>query len=189
MNLTSPKICSVCLKPGKLFIGSEPREVVTVLGSCVSVTMFNPRLKLAAICHAMLADPDITRGEQEEPYKYVSLVVPAMVEKFRRLGIDPEETEVKLFGGANVFGFKNEKKHGRGIGIANIQRSKELLKQFDLRIARSHVGGYIGRKLIFNTATGIVWLKCLKSNTTTIKHHALKHYGIYSSEENQGSDH
>lgn len=168
MSLTSPTLHSVCLKPGNLYISSEPSEVTTLLGSCVAVTMFSPRLKLAAICHAMLADPDIAIQSgvpAEDPYKYVSLVIPTMVEKFRCNGIAPHETEVKLFGGANVFGFSNERKFGRGIGLANIRRSKELLRQFDLRIARAHVGGYIGRKLIFNTVTGVVWLKCLKSRT------------------------
>lgn len=165
MKLGSPTLPGVCLKPGKLFVGSGPGEVTTLLGSCVAVTMFNPRLKFAAICHAMLADPDrVVRSidEEAEPYKYVSIVIPTMVETFRCNGISPEETEVKLFGGANVFGFANEKRRGRGIGLNNIQRAKELLHLYNLRISRSHVGGYIGRKLIFNTSTGIVWLKCLK---------------------------
>lgn len=166
MKSTPPTLSSVCLKPGNLFIGTEPSEVMTLLGSCVSVTMFNPRLRLAAICHAMLADPDLAGTEEEEPYKYVSLVVPVMAQKFLCKGIRPEETEVKLFGGANVFGFRNEKRHGRGIGVANIHRAKEILKQFNLNISRAHVGGYIGRKLIFNTVTGVVWLKCLKSTTS-----------------------
>ena len=150
-------------------MGHEPAEVTTVLGSCVAITMFNSRLKLAAICHAMLADPDISRlagVEEPEPYKYVSLVVPVMVEKFRCSGIDSGEIEVKLFGGANVFAYSRYKKRGQGIGIANIQRAREMLSQFDLKISRDHVGGSIGRKLIFNTVSGVVWLKCLKSNTT-----------------------
>lgn len=172
MKSESPTLQSVCLKPGNLYVGSAPCEVMTLLGSCVAVTMFSPRLKLAAICHAMLAEPDPAHWEikkAEEPHKYVSLVVPMMVEKFRSSGIDPSETEVKLFGGANVFGLKSERVRGQGIGSANILRARELLDQFDLRIVREHVGGFFGRKIIFNTETGIVWLKCLKSRINAVK--------------------
>lgn len=166
MKTISPSLKSVCLKPGKLFVGDQPCEVMTLLGSCVAVTMFSPRLRLASICHAMLADPDGSRHiltEMSEPYKYVSLVVPFMAEKFRHLGIDPIETEVKLFGGANVFGHNQGSRHGHGIGISNIRRAKEILDQYGLRVAREHTGGNRGRKLIFNTSSGIVWLKCLRS--------------------------
>lgn len=164
MKSVAPNLHNVCLKPGKLFVGDRPCEVMTLLGSCVAVTMFSPRLRLASICHAMLADPDHQRiKELEEPYKYVSLVVPFMAEKFRHLGIDPHETEVKLFGGANVFGHSHANKRGHGIGVANIQRAKEILDRYGLRISREHTGGFRGRKLIFNTVSGVVWLKCLRS--------------------------
>ena len=34
----------VYLKPGELYIGEGPTKVITVLGSCVSVTLFSRRL-------------------------------------------------------------------------------------------------------------------------------------------------
>lgn len=169
MKTLSPSLQSICLKPGKLFVGDKPCEVMTLLGSCVAVTMFSPRLRVASICHAMLADPDgpdRAAKETAEPYKYVSLVVPFMAEKFRNLGITPTETEVKLFGGANVFGNNHANKRGHGIGVANIRRAKEILDQYGLRVAREHTGGDRGRKLIFNTTSGVVWLKCLRARDT-----------------------
>jgi len=144
--------------------------VHTLLGSCVSVTMFNPRLKWAAICHAMLADPDLATvmGTVScEPYKYVSIVVPTMIERFRTKGISPEEVEVKLFGGANVFGYKKGKRAGTGIGAENILRTRELLARYRLKVLGENVGGHMGRKIIFNTVTGVVWMKRLKSSNWT----------------------
>ena len=48
----------VFLRPGDVTVGKAPAEVSTVLGSCVSVTMFAERLKLGAICHALLPSRD-----------------------------------------------------------------------------------------------------------------------------------
>ncbi|MGA2108628.1 MAG: hypothetical protein ABSH25_13400 [Syntrophorhabdales bacterium] len=44
----------VFLKPGEIYVGEEPAEISTILGSCVSVTMFSKRVRVGAICHALL---------------------------------------------------------------------------------------------------------------------------------------
>lgn len=157
------------LRPGELFVCCEPSLVTTVLGSCVAVTMFNARLKIGAICHALLADPRKTASnevENAEPFKYVSLAIPAMLEMFRSLGISLQETEVKLFGGANVLMNSRESVRDQGIGAINVLRAKTLLQECNLRVSRAHVGGERGRKLIFNTATGEVLLKQLNKPST-----------------------
>ena len=44
----------VFLKPANIYAGKAPAEVATILGSCVSITMFSERLRFGAICHALL---------------------------------------------------------------------------------------------------------------------------------------
>ena len=164
MNSHTPQMRAIFLRPGELFVCCEPSLVTTVLGSCVAVTMFNPRLRVGAICHALLADPRKSAAqtqENPEPFKYVSLAIPAMLEMFRSLGIHLEETEVKLFGGANVLMNSRESLPEQGIGAVNVHRAQTLLQESHLRVSRTHVGGVRGRKLIFNTATGEVLLKQL----------------------------
>ena len=43
----------VFLEPGKMYVGEGSAEVSTILGSCVSVTMFCERIRIGAICHAV----------------------------------------------------------------------------------------------------------------------------------------
>lgn len=155
----------IFLRPGEMFLGSEPAEVTTVLGSCVAVTMFVPRAGVAAICHAMLTHPRSPPGGDSvmlEPYKYVSLAIPAMINFFQRHGLPSHRIEVKLFGGANVFPAPPQGKARPGIGAANVELALQLLKAADLEPACIQAGGVIGRKLIFNTVSGQVLLKRLK---------------------------
>jgi chemotaxis protein CheD len=45
---------NIFLKPGALYISEKPAIVSTILGSCIAVTIFNKRLKVGGICHALL---------------------------------------------------------------------------------------------------------------------------------------
>jgi len=54
MKLPGPPMAQRHLQPGELLVTQEPQWVITLLGSCVAVTMFNARFRLAAICHGLL---------------------------------------------------------------------------------------------------------------------------------------
>ncbi|MDX2111418.1 MAG: chemotaxis protein CheD [Verrucomicrobiota bacterium] len=161
----------IYLKPGELFICSEPAQVFTVLGSCVSVTLFSRRLKLAAICHAMLSNPGKQTAEPDEhpePYKYISLAIPTMINCYQRYGLGAGDIEVKLFGGANIFHHTNSSRNGHGVGSSNVECALQLLRAANLNPMVIQVGGHTGRKLIFNTATGEVLLKNVKATLLSI---------------------
>ena len=166
----------IFLYPGEMFACFEPSLVTTVLGSCVAVTMHNQRLKLGAICHAQLAAPgahEETGKNHPQPFKFVSLAIPAMIEIFHSHGIPLESIEVKLFGGANVLNLGEKPCAVNDIGANNIHRAQKVLQESRLPISRSHVGGVRGRKLIFNTLTGEVLLKQIQpSNTQYLPTHA-----------------
>ena len=55
-----PDLARVYLKPGELHFATGPTVVSTVLGSCVSVTMFDRLSGAAAICHALLPEGPAT---------------------------------------------------------------------------------------------------------------------------------
>lgn len=152
----------VRLKPGELVVCHEPHQIVTILGSCIAVTMFNSRLGLAAMCHAMLPAPNFQHSADEAsmPFKYASSAIPAMAAVFRRACLQPHEVEVKIFGGANVIA--SSASSGRtGIGYANVHYARKLILEEGFQIQASNVGGLRGRKIIFNTQSGRVLHKHL----------------------------
>jgi chemotaxis protein CheD len=80
-----------------------------------------------------------------------------MVKRFRALGVGKSETEVKLFGGADVLEYRNE--NGTSVGRQNIEIALEIIGEAGLRLVVSDVGGKVGRRLRFYTHTGEVLLK------------------------------
>jgi len=44
----------IYLQPGDIFISEKSALISTLLGSCVAVTMFSPRLGVGAISHGIL---------------------------------------------------------------------------------------------------------------------------------------
>lgn len=166
MSVLCQDLRVIHLNPGEWVATREPSQIATVLGSCVSVTMFHVRLSLAAMCHAMLPHPrratDIERFELER-FRYVTEVIPAMAETFRAAGVVAAEIEVKLFGGGNVLRGDPRAPVTEWLGSINVRTAREVLEEHGLVVRAANVGGTSGRKILFNTGTGEVLHKHLGS--------------------------
>lgn len=150
---------TVYLKPGEVYMAKEPTAVSTVLGSCVSVTLFNRRLGIGAICHALFPE---TKGKVNgDGFKYVDYALSKIIEKFDSLGIKLNEIEIKLFGGSNMVEISDENKLRATVGKQNIDAAFNLIENRKLRLISSDVGGLEGRKIVFHTHTGEVFVKRL----------------------------
>ncbi len=155
----------VHLVPGRLIVTREAQIVTTVLGSCVAVTMFDPLSGLAAICHAMLAEPHAAeRLREDDPrrFRYMTEALPAMLDAYRRAGISAQAIRVKVFGGGNVIG-ESHATDPNWIGGANVAAARQLLERAGMRVAAENTGGRCGSKILFNTATGAVLHKHLRN--------------------------
>ena len=149
------------MKPGELVVSSDPLLVTTLLGSCVAVTMYNPRLRLGAICHALL--PKCRREQtcsQVETGKYVECAIGALLSELATRGVLNSEIEAKLFGGSDMF---DSDEGGRyGVGRQNQEMALRLLGEAEVKVVTRDLGGPRGRKIIFRTDTGEVFLKRLR---------------------------
>jgi chemotaxis protein CheD len=169
MKLPGPRLPQLNLQPGELLVTQEPQWVITLLGSCVAVTMFNARVQLAAICHAMLPKPrdnNVPGPGPNDIVRYVSHAIPAMAERFAQLGLQPDEVEVKMFGGGNVIDLGGDPHKDRSIGDANVALARKLLHSARFQIQGESVGGNRGCKILFNTQNGQVLHKLLSRGAT-----------------------
>lgn len=154
INHLGSQLDKIYLKPGELVIMDEPMIVTTVLGSCISVTMFHPQTGTAAICHAMMPS-----GYGSLSFKYVDTSIHHMVKCFVHRKIQLDKIQVKFFGGADMFKSDDSISHNPTVGRQNITVTASCMKEYGLVPAASDVGGMQGRKLVFRTDTGIVFLK------------------------------
>jgi len=153
----------VFLKPGQMMVSSVPSLVTTLLGSCVAVTLFCPRLRLGAICHAQLPScrKKSCNHEHSDAGKYVDCAVMSMLERLQAGGAERREIEAKLFGGSDMFDAYGR---GRSVGRQNIEMAVRTLERESVRVVREDLGGGRGRKIIFHTHTGEVFLKRLRKS-------------------------
>jgi len=140
------------LYPGTLFAHREPHLVTTVLGSCVSVCLWDAAARVGGINHYLLP---LWNGDGLPTPKYGNIAIAKLVERVQALGAG-SKLVAKLFGGASMW----EKTDGLlAIGQRNIELAIELLEQHRIPVISSDLGGSVGRKIIFHTGDGSVLLK------------------------------
>ncbi len=153
----STELPVVYLKPGELYFVRQPTIVVTIVGSCIAVTMFHSYFKVGTICHSLLP-----YGNGDNGFKYVDCSIRRMVREYDFQGIQRDEIEVKLFGGSDMFTVTERISARLTVGHENIRAAENVLREENLKILNRDTGGVRGRKLYFNTDTGEVFLKRLK---------------------------
>ena len=151
------------LRPGEMTVSGEPSIVSTLLGSCVAVTLFSPRQRLGAICHALLPrcrSDEPCLHEHAEAGRYVECAVRQMLEQMLARGAAKNEIQAKVFGGSDMFDALQGR--SRSVGRQNIEMALKMLESEGVRILKQDLGGRRGRKIIFHTHTGEVFLRRLR---------------------------
>jgi chemotaxis protein CheD len=155
------------LVAGEGIVSREPSQVTTVLGSCVSVTFFDPDSKTGGIFHALLprkADYEKQAANHKDPaYRFVDTALMALHGEFLRIGARPDKLQIKVFGGAEVLIPEELCLEHKSVGAQNVRAAFEAVQKLGLRVTASDVGGNRGRKIIFLTHTGEVLLKRLRA--------------------------
>jgi len=151
------------LMAGNLFVPEEAHLVTTVLGSCVSVCLWDSILRFGGINHYMLP---FWNGEGLASPKYGNIATAKLIERLQELGSQKRNLRAKVFGGGIVLNVKNP---FMNIGERNIQLAEDQLRSEGIPIVSADTGGNVGRKIIFNTGTGMVLVKKLTRQIDDIR--------------------
>jgi len=148
-------ITVVTLKAGEFHFGGGATRISTLLGSCVSITLWHPRKRIGGMCHYMLT-------ERERPVdapldgRYASEAFELFLRHVEREKTRPAEYQAKLFDGANMF---NQTAGGKmDVGARNIDFGMKLLASRHIAVVARHIGGSGRRKLHFDLWSSDVWL-------------------------------
>lgn len=125
----------------------------TGIGSCLVITLYDPRLKLGSMAHTMLS-PESRHSNIEPDAMYIDIAIEQMVKKMLLHGSVREHMEAKIVGAANMFSaFDSD------VSKKNISSAKEKLKKEGIKLVGECTGGHIGRSVEFALDTGIVTVK------------------------------
>ncbi len=138
------------LYPGALFVEPEPHLITTILGSCVSLCLYDPILKIGGMNHYMLP---LWNGQGLASPRYGNIAIKKLIDNIQALGSSKKNLKAKIFGGSEII--STQISHFM-IGERNISIVKDILHEEQIPIIASSVGGKYGRKIIYNTFTGEV---------------------------------
>ncbi|MGA9667611.1 MAG: chemotaxis protein CheD [Terracidiphilus sp.] len=154
----------VYVQPGESHLVAEPVIFRTVLGSCVGVTFWAPRLGIAALCHPMLPSVPLkskTKLSLVAGRRYVDFAIRELARQFDALGAHRNEVQVKLFGGGDVLLVSNPHSSRPTVGKLNRETASKVLRDEGFKVVASSLGGTSGINIQFHTGTGEVRLRRL----------------------------
>jgi chemotaxis protein CheD len=144
---------------------SKPVELVTSVGSCVAICLYDPKHKCGGLAHIMLPNAAIAPHELL-PSKYANTAVPALAKLIQKTSGRTSPLCAKIAGGANMF--PNLKNNALNIGAKNIDAVKEALNQHGIKLLAEDVGGQNGRRITFNLVTGVATVRRFNGETRDI---------------------
>ena len=136
-------------------IARDPDNLIARgLGSCVVVILYDPKLKIGALSHAVL--PHHKNQEYNNPARFVDTAIDDMLHKMIALGCTRRNIEAKIVGGANMFPDVES-----SIGKDNVLSAREKLKKEGIKITGEATSGTVGRSIEFSTKTGLATVKMM----------------------------
>lgn len=140
------------LEIGEFFVTKKPMLLRTVLGSCVSVCLYNRFNGHAAMNHFLI--PSASYQEmQTDPGKCGKSSCEMIVQALMDADPNVSHYTAQVFGGANMFDLADSI---GDLGERNARIAEQVLTEYRIRIIHQETGGTKGRSIYFYTAKNIV---------------------------------
>jgi chemotaxis protein CheD len=133
------------LEPGYIFLAEKSTSISTVLGSCVSVCIYDRKRRVGGMNHFMV--PFATASDQSTA-RFGNVATITLIRMMVHDGSKIKNLEAQILGGAH-----DRKVSSKDIGIENILAAKRILARERIRVSSEDVRGDKGRKIVFNTGT------------------------------------
>lgn len=147
----------IYLLPGDFYFGNGNSRVHTLLGSCVSITVWHPLSRIGGMSHSLLPSRG-KAGNSDPDGRYADEAIKLFLHEIGKRDTRPDEYRVKLFGGGHMFPQAVAEKAFNVAGC-NIEAARALLEAGGFSIHAEHVGGSGHRSIIFDLSNGEVWVK------------------------------
>ena len=150
------------LMTGDCYWTAEPREmIVTILGSCISVCMWDDEKNIGGMNHILLpGEVQIAalnnKNVLEYPSRYGAYAMEELINGILKLGGNKSNLKAKVFGGGNVIN------NSAMIGDKNIAFARSYLNQENIPLISEDVGGNTARRLHFFPETGKAMIRKLR---------------------------
>ena len=150
--------------PGEFFVTRHDEAIATVLGSCISACIRDPRLGCGGMNHFMLPEDSGGGGSADRwmdpaaglATRYGSHAMERLINELLKLGARREHLEVKLFGGGRILASMTD------VGARNAAFVRSYLKSEGLAVAAEDLGDICPRRIVYFPDTGKVRVRRLQ---------------------------
>ena len=142
---------------GEIYASSKPAVVETILGSCVSVCMYDSRRKVGGMNHILLpGKADL--GNFDGAARYGINAMEMLINNLMKHGAQRKNLKAKVFGGAHII---QSLQMDNSPGLKNVSFVEKFMKIEGIPIVSRDTGGINARRVHFHTHSGDVYLKTL----------------------------
>lgn len=145
----APRYAEARVVSGEVFASREPTLVHTLLGSCVSVCLFDPVARIGGLNHFMLPSG---ANDAIQSAAYGVNAMELLINRIMSLGGSRDRLQARVFGGANVI----LRRLGPSVAEANARFALEFLKRENIAILERRLGGSQPLRISLFTKTGEV---------------------------------
>jgi len=150
------------LHPGQHYVTRRPAVLSTLLGSCVSVCLYDPIARVIGMNHFLLA----TRHPASEPVlqsdagRYGMGAMELLINDMLKHGAKRAQLRAKAFGGGNVLATRLSDLPDRfSIGKINVEFVRRYLDNDGIPLVAHHLGGDFGRQIRFDSSDFSVYMR------------------------------
>lgn len=133
------------LQPGYAFASLEPYLVSTVLGSCVSVCLWDEVKHFGGMNHYIYPK----NNNKKKSTQFGNIATEHLIHLLIKMGAQKNNIKAHLIGGS-----QNPEMNSFDIGKQNIEIAEKILKKHNIYVVTQDTGSKMGRKVVFDTETG-----------------------------------
>ncbi len=151
---------AVKVLPGEFFVYDRDILIMTTLGSCIAVCLWDRQLRVGGMNHFML--PDDANGSGNDGGRYGAYAMELLINELIKRGATRSTLEAKVFGGGSVVSGMNS----INVGERNTQFVLAYLRTERITVVCKDVLDIHARKVCFLPASGKAMVKRLASTNT-----------------------
>lgn len=143
---------TVSLLPGDYHVSRNEIVIRTILGSCVSVCLYDPLRNIVGMNHFLLSGTTHGRNKHfcpTEAGRYGTHAMELVINGMLQLGAKKEDLRAKAFGGASLLPVRSSRSGFATVGEINSRFVVEFLQDEMIPLVASDLGGYEGRAIRF----------------------------------------
>jgi chemotaxis protein CheD len=141
------------LHPGDVACVDRDHRLETLLGSCVSIILADPRRTVGAMCHVVHARPPVAGVACTTAHGDSALA--RMSAMLRAKGIEPRLCQAWIYGGGNMFPGRIGTSAAQGnVGAANAAWAVQALAAAGIHVLGGELGGNAYRRLRWTVGPG-----------------------------------